>query len=134
MKKILSISTAILLLFISMSFVLIHTKKINKSHASTERKTSVIQTCTCSTPGGIRVSRSGGTVTIIWNPSAGAKRYSVVGSSCPGSPGFGFCTTATSVSFPSSCYVTFRVGAYCNGTNCTDATCASTLSNPIQSN
>lgn len=115
-----------------MSFMLIHTKKTNKNHATFEKKTSVPQTCTCNTPGNIRVNRSGGTVTVTWDAVPGAIRYSVGGYySCIGSPGFSFCTTSNSVSFPSSCFVTFRVRAYCNGTSCTDATCTSPLSGPI---
>lgn len=135
-KKLLSISGLILLLFISISFVLEPPKKTDKDHiVSVLKKASVIHnTCNCSTPTNVSAIRSGGIVTLTWNAVSGAVTYSVGGYASCSVTGFSYCATTNSIAFSSSCSVTVRVTANCNGTTCLNATCSSSPSAAAQSN
>ena len=90
--------------------------------------------CSCSTPTNVIAIRSGGNVTVTWDPVSGAMSYSVGGYySCGGSFN-NLCTTTNSIVFPSSCFVTLRVYTNCDVANCTNPQCYSAPSGPVVSN
>lgn len=118
----------------SLSFVMFGTKNTDIVMRAPIHKTAVTKsTCSCSTPGGIVAIRSGGFVTVTWNSVPGAMSYSIGGYySCDG--GFQYCSTTTSVVFPASCFVTLRVSANCDVTNCMNSQCYSAPSGAAVSN
>lgn len=91
--------------------------------------------CSCGTPTITSAVRSGGFVHVTWTAVSGAVNYSLGGyrSSCMPAT-FVYCVSGTSYDVPSSCFITTRVTANCNGTSCTDATCSGSPSLPYQSN
>ncbi len=132
MRKYLILLGLFAMLLISMSFIIIGPKQIDKNSLETVKKPS----CSCSTPSGLSAVRVGGIVTVSWNSVPGGVTYSVGGYPSCGPPnGFGTCTPNLSAQFAYSCYVTVTVTAHCDGTSsCTNITCSSAPSQAVQSN
>ena len=136
MKKYLSLTAIIAVILVSMSFILLPSRKTNKHHKPATVKTAVEKkkTCNCGTPTITSAVRSGGYVTVQWTSVSGALSYSLGGYlSCVG-PGFNYCAATNSYTFPAPCWVTVRVVAVCGGVNCNNSTCNSGPSAPFVSN
>ncbi len=133
MKKYLILPGLTAVVIISMSFIIIGPKKINKQNTFSIKK----PTCDCPTPTGLTAVRVGNSTTVTWNGVTGGVTYSIGGYRSCGEPvGFGACTPNHSVVVQSNnCFITVRVVANCDGTtSCTGITCSSLPSQPVQSN
>jgi hypothetical protein len=136
MKKYLSLTALIAVVLISMSFLLLPSKKTDKHHKLATVKTPPVKkpVCNCAIPTITSAVRSGGFVTVKWTATTGAVNYSLGGYYSCLPYGFSYCVGATTqYTFPSSCWVTVRVNALCNGSNCTNVTCSSGPSAPFVS-
>lgn len=111
-------------------------KGVGKTPKAPAKEAAKKPVCSCGTPTITSAVRSGGLVHVTWTAVPGAVTYSLGGyrSSCSPPYGFSYCVTGTSYDVPSSCFITVRVVANCNGTTCTDATCSGNPSPPYQSN
>jgi hypothetical protein len=136
MKKYFLLTTLIAVILISMSFILIPSKKTDKHPKLATVKTTPVKkpVCNCGTPTITSAVRSGGLVTVKWTAVPGAVSYSLGGYYSCLTYGFNYCAGTNSYTFSSSCWVTVRVVTVCGGSNCNNSTCNSNPSAPYASN